>query len=71
LYRNCFASLFYRYTSENFRREFQLKNYEVSRNSSENYESIQNMANPNISLIFGSAGFIYFLKSARKSTITV
>ena len=39
--------------------EFQpKKNYKVSRNLAENYKSRQNTANPNISRIYGSAGFI-------------
>jgi len=38
--------------------EFQPKSYKASRNLAENYKSRQNTANPNISRICGSAGFI-------------
>jgi len=51
--------------SENFRRISAEKLH--SRNLAENYKPRQNTANPNISRIFGWAGFI-FLKSARKSS---
>jgi len=47
--------------------EFQPKNYKISRSLAEDYKSRQNTDNPNISRIFGSAGFIFF-NSARKST---
>jgi len=42
--------------------EFQPKNFEVGHSLAENYKSRQNMANPNISGIFGSVGFIFFVK---------
>jgi len=40
--------------------EFRPKNYTVSRNFAKNYKSQQNMANPNMSRIFGSGEFIFF-----------
>jgi len=39
--------------------KFQPKNYKISCNLAENYKSWQNMANRNISRIFGSAGFFF------------
>jgi len=48
---------------------FQPKNYKVGRSLADNYKSRQNTANPNISRIFGSAGFFLFKNSARKSTM--
>jgi len=48
---------------------FQPKNYKVGRSLADNYKSRQNTADPNISRIFGSAGFFLFKNSARKSTM--
>jgi len=55
--------------SENCRRISAEKNYKVGRSLADNYKSRQNTANPNISRIFGSAGFFLFKNSARKSTM--
>jgi len=57
LYCAATASLFYRYLLKllaNFSRKII-----VSRNLSENHKSRQNTANPNISRVFGSGGFIF------------
>jgi len=42
--------------------EFQPKNYKISRSLAEDYKSRQNTDNPNISRIFGSAGFIFLIQ---------
>jgi len=59
----CVAAALYFYfidISENFRQISAKKNCKVSRNfARKKYKSRQNMANPNISYIFGSAGFIF------------